>query len=42
LLRLLNLDQSRDRVVGLIWYGYPVKLPEQQRTPLTELLSEWP
>jgi len=39
---LLDLDPGLHRVVGLIWYGYPQAVPEQQRRPLSEVLREWP
>jgi nitroreductase len=40
--RLLDIDPAQHRVVGLIWYGYPQVVAEQQRRPVGELLREWP
>ena len=32
--RLFDIDPTIERVVGLIWYGYPDKVPATQRKPL--------
>jgi nitroreductase len=40
--RLLEIDPARQRVVGLIWYGYPASVPEQTRRPLENFLRELP
>lgn len=37
---LLGLDSSEVLVVGLIWYGYPKILPEQNRKSVAEILTE--
>jgi len=39
-LRLLDVDPDQHRVVGLVWYGYPEILPEQNRAPLDTVLIE--
>jgi hypothetical protein len=39
---LLDVSPDAHRVVGMIWYGYPQSMPEQQRRPITEVLREWP
>ena len=31
--RCLQIDAERERVVGLIWYGYPAVIPDQSRKP---------
>jgi nitroreductase len=41
-LERLDLDPGQHRLVGLIWYGYPEKLPQQQRHPATVFLRELP
>lgn len=40
--RLLNVDPARQRVVGLIWYGYPAVIPAQTRRPVESFLVETP
>jgi nitroreductase len=37
-LELLGIDQNNERVVGLIWYGYPALIPEQNRKPPTSFV----
>lgn len=32
--RLLSINPDAERVIGLIWYGYPAVIPEQTRKPL--------
>ena len=39
---LLGIDSARERVVGLLWYGYPAIIPEQNRRPLESFLKELP
>jgi len=34
---LLNLDSSSERIVGLIWYGYPASVPESRRCPVSDI-----
>ena len=41
-LRLLQIDPSRQRVVGMIWYGCPAVIPEQTRQPVDVFLRELP
>ena len=33
---------EEERVVGLLWYGYPEKIPAQQRKPLADVLTVLP
>jgi nitroreductase len=35
-------DPAAERVVGLVWYGYPEVVPEQTRMPVAEVLREVP
>ena len=35
---LLGIDPNLERVVGLIWYGYPAVIPEQTRQPVDSFL----
>lgn len=39
---LAGFDPVRERVVGLVWYGYPEKIPQQQRKPLEEIVQTLP
>jgi nitroreductase len=39
---IVGIDIERERVVGLIWYGYPKLTPTQQRKGLNEVLTELP
>ena len=39
---LLQIDPSRERMVGLIWYGYPDSVPQQSRRPLDEVTRMLP
>lgn len=41
-LPLLGIDPDRQRSVGLLWYGYPATIPEQNRKPLADVLRELP
>ena len=40
--KLLNIDPTRQRVVGLFWYGYPAIIPAQTRRPVESFLIEMP
>jgi nitroreductase len=40
LFEILHLNQSEHRVVGLLWYGYPVNVPVQNRKPVDEIVVE--
>ncbi len=40
--RLIGLDPTRQRVIGMVWYGYPVVTPEQNRKPVHSFLRELP
>lgn len=39
---LLQIDPAKARVVGLIWYGYPAVVPDQNRKPVTDFLVRLP
>ena len=39
---LLGLNSDAHRISGLLWYGYPAKIPEQQRKPVEEILMSLP
>jgi nitroreductase len=39
---IVGIDVEGERVVGLIWYGYPKLTPTQQRKGLDEVLTELP
>ncbi|MEM1174906.1 MAG: nitroreductase [Pseudomonadota bacterium] len=39
---LIGADETREFVVGLIFYGYPKVTPEQKRAPLEETLVRLP
>jgi nitroreductase len=39
---LVWVDPSRERVVGIIWYGYPAEIPQTDRRPLEQVLVELP
>ncbi len=40
--RLLGLDATQVRVVGLIWYGYPQAIPQQSRMAVSEVVRSLP
>ena len=40
LFKLLDIDSSREFVVGLIWYGFPKTLPTQTRKDVADILTE--
>jgi nitroreductase len=39
---LIWVDPERERVVGVIWYGYPAEVPQTTRRPLEQVLVELP
>ncbi len=39
---LLGLDPTEETVVALLWYGYPLEIPQTQRQPVEAILSERP
>jgi nitroreductase len=39
---ICRFDFQQERVVGLIWYGYPLSVPEQTRRPVRDFLREVP
>lgn len=39
---LVGFDPRLERMVGLIWYGYPASIPEQRRRPLADVFRERP
>jgi nitroreductase len=39
---LLGIDPAAQRVVGLVWYGYPAVVPQQTRKPVDSFLRELP
>ena len=41
-LELLGIDATRQRVVGLIWFGYPAVTPAQTRREVESFLAERP
>ncbi len=38
----LNINPDTERVVGLLWYGYPQSIPVQTRKPLAEFVRDLP
>ena len=38
----LGIDPARQRIVGMLWYGYPAVVPEQTRQPVESFLRELP
>ena len=36
----LGIDPARQRIVGMLWYGYPAVVPEQTRQPVESFLRE--
>lgn len=40
--RLIGVDPTTQRTVGLIWYGYPAVLPEQTRRSVGDYVRELP
>ena len=41
-LRLTGIDPAQQRVVGMLWYGYPAEVPTQQRQPIDSVLLQRP
>ena len=39
---LLGIDSKQERIVGLIWYGYPAVIPQQTRQPVSTFLKRLP
>lgn len=39
---IIGVDESKELVVGLFWFGYPKLIPEQSRRALAEVLTELP
>lgn len=39
---LLGIDPNAQRVVGMVWYGYPTVVPQQTRHPVESFLRELP
>jgi len=39
---LLGIDETKESVVGFIWYGKPKVVPAQDRKPVAELVTELP
>lgn len=37
--QLLDINAERERVIGLIWYGFPAVIPAQSRQPVTSFLK---
>jgi hypothetical protein len=40
--RLLGIDPGQESIVGLLWYGYPAKVPEQKRLGVEDILRRLP
>jgi nitroreductase len=38
----LGIDLAIERTVGMIWYGYPLVVPQQTRRPVTEVTRTVP
>jgi nitroreductase len=37
---LLGIDPGQERIVGLIWYGYPAIVPNQTRQPIASFVRK--
>ncbi len=37
-----GIDAARERLVGLLWYGYPADVPRMDRRPVADVLRERP
>ena len=37
---LLGIDPAEEKLVGLFWYGYPAAVPQAQRKPVEEFVTE--
>lgn len=40
--RLLEVDPQQRSIVGLIWYGYPVHIPEMRRRDVSDIAVQLP
>lgn len=40
--RILNIDSQQERVIGLIWYGHPSVVPQQNRKPADQFVVKCP
>ncbi len=40
--QILNMAPAENRVVGMLWYGYPAEVPTQSRKPVAEIVQELP
>lgn len=40
--RLLDINPDDEKVVGLMWYGYPQSIPTQTRSPIVQFLHDRP
>lgn len=38
--RLLGFNPDEEKLVGLVWYGYPQTIPSQTRTPVQQFVRE--
>lgn len=39
---IVGIDEGKEFVVGLVWYGYPKLTPTQTRQPINEVLEDLP
>lgn len=39
---MVGIDRERERLVGLVWYGYPLDVPQPKRKPVKEFLEVRP
>lgn len=39
---ILGIERTEEKVVSLLWYGYPEAVPEARRRPLAEVLTRLP
>ncbi len=37
---LLGIDPEEEQLVGMFWYGYPAEVPQTQRKPIEEFITE--
>lgn len=40
--QILGLSPVESRIVGLLWFGWPAEVPQQDRKPLEDILKELP
>ena len=38
--KLIDLDPTKQRTVGMLWYGYPAVIPDQTRHSVSHFLQE--